>query len=1264
MRTASLVGLAVLGAFSAMQAQSWIKLAPSGPVPSGRWGSSAIYDSKTNQMVIFGGIVGASEYGLPCNELWRLSNANGTSQSAWTFVSAQGTPPPPAYAHSAVYDPASDRMVVLTVGEFSPTGPIGSANHFTPYPQVWVLTNTTGVGGSPAWAQLTTTGPQPPQRFYHSAYYDTNNNRMIIAGGLDPSSYSPLSDVWVLTNANGLGGAATWTQLAPTGDAPGGVYGAYDPKSNRVMVPLNLGVSILTNANGLGGAPAWIPSSPLFPVNTGQRLPVYDSVNNRLVVPFGQNTYILNNANGVSGAAAWSADPIVATFSTLTQGELVNFSAVIDSVQQRLIVFGGRNVFGSSDYPDVTSDVSVLPLPPAVSAVVSATPNSLTFSGAPGGANPPSQTVQLAGAILASSGANVSWTVTSATTAGGTWLSATPASGTTPGNISVGVNATGLAAGQYTGSVTVASGGATATIAVSLTVAIANQVFLTPSSLSFSPGGANIQSVAINSASAMELAWSAAVTTASGGNWLTISTSGYTGGQIQVYVDASALAAGTYQGTITVSTPQGTPATQTVPVTLTVGPPKPALLSVSPSSLTFSSDLNIYGGLAQYLTIGNSGSGTLNWRATVAIQSPAGGNWLSFFAPTVTAITQTSGTASAGSPGSVNVGLTYQGLPPGLYSGTITVDNLTTTEPSKVVSVTLVVSGALMNALLLSQTGLSFTGVEGAGAVPSQTFSALNTGSPASMAWTASAATQSGGNWLSAAPSSASTPASSTVTASVNVSGLKAGQYSGTIVAAAPDADKAPQVVNVALLVLPANQTPIPIVRPAGLFFEGQAGATPLSGQTVSLATASGKPVTATITVNTNSGGNWLSVSPGTVGFSATSPGTFSVVASPAGVAASNVPYTGFLRISFDDGRAGQIVYVSLLTPFGPISTACVASRLFLIPVSPPFGNEPLGYPTQVQVLVVDDCNRPVNLASITATPSNGDPALTLSPIGAGLYEASYAPPARLSLKLSADQSSLAYTSVIIDAFGFDTGILTPPLLFPGGIVDAAAYQGGVLAPGSIVTAFGSNIAGAAANATGDSLPVSLSGASLFIAGQPVPLFYAGNGQVNAQLPYNLIPTTGFLRNAQAVLFNQSSSSVPQTIMIGFARPAIFTADSSGKGQGAVLSNPAHQLVDKTSPAKAGDVVSVYCTGLGRTYPPPPAAGTKTPMTPVYTADIAVTATVGGNAANVQFAGLAPGFVGLYQVNIQIPPVQAGDAVPLVITQNGMTSNTVTIAVR
>ena len=164
-------------------------------------------------------------------------------------------------------------------------------------------------------------------------------------------------------------------------------------------------------------------------------------------------------------------------------------------------------------------------------------------------------------------------------------------------------------------------------------------------------------------------------------------------------------------------------------------------------------------------------------------------------------------------------------------------------------------------------------------------------------------------------------------------------------------------------------------------------------------------------------------------------------------------------------------------------------------------------------------------------------------------------------------------------------------------------------------------------------------------------------------MPFELPPNS----QAQALISVQSGLqtvfSAPQTVTVATVQPSIFTTASSGKGQGVIFNYPANQLVNSSAPAKAGEVVVVYCTGLGLTNPSPPASGFATPAGQ-YDVVNKVTATVGGINAPVQFAGLVPSLVGLYQVNVQIPPgVAANNTATLQLTQNGVTSNMVTLAI-
>ncbi|MGC9947192.1 MAG: hypothetical protein ABSF64_12555 [Bryobacteraceae bacterium] len=237
----------------------------------------------------------------------------------------------------------------------------------------------------------------------------------------------------------------------------------------------------------------------------------------------------------------------------------------------------------------------------------------------------------------------------------------------------------------------------------------------------------------------------------------------------------------------------------------------------------------------------------------------------------------------------------------------------------------------------------------------------------------------------------------------------------------------------------------------------------------------------------------------------------------------------------------------------------------------------------------------------------------------------------------------------------------TAPSINPGGVIDAASSAPGApVAPGSIASVYGSFLLTSAAGASGAPLPDSLSGLSLqFTGGIPAPLFYASSGQVNLQVPWE---TAGQSQTSlTATLSGQTSG--PQTVGLAPFAPGIFTTNSQGTGQGAIL-NTAYQLVDASHPATPGSTyIQIYCTGLGAVTNQP-ASGAAAPASPLAETTTVPEVTVGGVPATVIFAGLAPGFVGEYQVNALVPAAAPmGNSVPVAISMDGAASNTVTIAV-
>jgi uncharacterized protein (TIGR03437 family) len=129
------------------------------------------------------------------------------------------------------------------------------------------------------------------------------------------------------------------------------------------------------------------------------------------------------------------------------------------------------------------------------------------------------------------------------------------------------------------------------------------------------------------------------------------------------------------------------------------------------------------------------------------------------------------------------------------------------------------------------------------------------------------------------------------------------------------------------------------------------------------------------------------------------------------------------------------------------------------------------------------------------------------------------------------------------------------------------------------------------------------------------------------------------------------------------AVPGVFTQNQSGQGQGIIV-DANYQLRNAANPARAGDALIIFLTGLGTTSPPI-ASGAAAPGPPFSTTDLAVSVSVGGVNAPVAFAGLAPGFAGLYQVNAVMPAgVTAADDAPVIVKAGDYAGPAVTIAVR
>jgi uncharacterized protein (TIGR03437 family) len=253
--------------------------------------------------------------------------------------------------------------------------------------------------------------------------------------------------------------------------------------------------------------------------------------------------------------------------------------------------------------------------------------------------------------------------------------------------------------------------------------------------------------------------------------------------------------------------------------------------------------------------------------------------------------------------------------------------------------------------------------------------------------------------------------------------------------------------------------------------------------------------------------------------------------------------------------------------------------------------------------------------------------------------------------------------------FVIEAGMTLAPRINEGGVVNAASFAAGVaVAPGSIASIFGDELAAGLFEADGVPLPTTLNGTTLRFGGaQAAPQFFQSPMQVNVQVPWEFEGQDE--TTVQAEVGGEISDEIP--VALTTYSPGLFSMTQMGSGQGAILISGTGLLAAEENafpgapsrPVRRGEFLEVYASGLGPVTNAP-ATGSPASETILAHTTAASTATIGGEAATVIFAGLAPGFVGLYQVNIEVPQnAPTGGAVELLLSIGGAISNAVTIAV-
>src|ERR1022692_3321413 len=222
----------------------------------------------------------------------------------------------------------------------------------------------------------------------------------------------------------------------------------------------------------------------------------------------------------------------------------------------------------------------------------------------------------------------------------------------------------------------------------------------------------------------------------------------------------------------------------------------------------------------------------------------------------------------------------------------------------------------------------------------------------------------------------------------------------------------------------------------------------------------------------------------------------------------------------------------------------------------------------------------------------------------------------------------------------------SPPQVSSGAVINGASFAvGAPIGPGSIASIFGSGFGSSAA------------GVRVLVGGIVAPLFAVTPQQINFQVPWQLFGQT----QAAVTVTSGDLTSAPITVPVANLAPGLFLLTSSGQGA-ALVANTASiaapaAAFPSSRPAQRGEFLSIYCTGLGPVTHQP-ATGAPAGGNPVSLPAGNTTASIGGLPATVSFSGLAPGYPGLYRVNVQVlSNAPIGSAVPLTISVGGKISN-------
>ena len=629
------------------------------------------------------------------------------------------------------------------------------------------------------------------------------------------------------------------------------------------------------------------------------------------------------------------------------------------------------------------------------------------------------------------------------------------------------------------------------------------------------------------------------------------------------------------------------------------------------------------------------------------------------------------GSVNPGAFATVLVRANRDGRGPGVYQGSLRVNDLTggfSTTQTVVVNMTVNPSDPVLRP---SQTGLTFIGALDGPAPADQTFGMGNRGS-ATLNWQIEVDTQGTGDWIEIEPLTGVTAPLGEVPL-VNVAidpagvdlpvGLEPLALYAQLTLTSPEATNSPEQLTVVFDLGGAGGSPAPTVDPHGLLFRSDSGGE-ISPQSVRVSNGSNTPVNVAVSLGqTTLAGGGAASAPGfvvdlagsAVGGLVADSVDVQIEANTQGLEPGT--YVNTLTFEFTSAAGAlpaQQVTLLLIVPPAPVAPlltkqqgVCTPSGLSLAFQGPGAGNAvKFGFPQVVRVIASDDCERPMDEGSISVAFSNGDPQLFLNNLRTGIWEGTW------------QQTSSTVEAVTLTAFAnrrlsealrieggaeitvnLNDNPASPPVILA--LTNSAGFREGSIAPGMLMSVFGTDLGFEPEAATSLPLSETLGGTSIQVGGGFGAMIFGSANQSNLQVPFETTPNT----IAPVTIF-RDDLAISNRIQaeVETAEPAVFV---DGNTLLSIVTNANFQLVTPTRPVKPGDVLIAFMSGLGPVEPTAE-TGFGSPI-PVAAVANPVRMLIDDIEVAPLFAGLTPGFVGLYQLNFIVPEGVSADGPPHVI---------------